>query len=285
MARVMEELDRVNESATSSAVFLAVEGLSMTFESPSRSGGDSLTVLDGLDLTVAPGEFVTIIGPSGCGKTTLLNCVAGLSTPTGGTMYLDGVELRGPGPDRAVVFQQASLLPWRTVARNVAYGLELRRELRRAEIAERVRRAIELVGLKGFEHHYPHQISGGMQQRVNLARALVVEPKLVLMDEPFGALDALTREMLQDELSALAGSVQRATLFVTHDIEEAVFLGDRVVAMSRAPGRIIANIRVPFERPRSRDVGDLPEFKEIVKELRRLLRPVTADVDATTKED
>jgi len=281
----MEELDRVNESATSSAVFLAVEDLSMTFESPSRSGGDSLTVLDGLDLTVAPGEFVTIIGPSGCGKTTLLNCVAGLSTPTGGTMYLDGVELRGPGPDRAVVFQQASLLPWRTVARNVAYGLELRRELRRAEIAERVRRAIELVGLKGFEHHYPHQISGGMQQRVNLARALVVEPKLVLMDEPFGALDALTREMLQDELSALAGSVQRATLFVTHDIEEAVFLGDRVVAMSRAPGRIIANIRVPFERPRSRDVGDLPEFKEIVKELRRLLRPVTADVDATTKED
>ena len=281
----MEELDRVNESATSSAVFLAVKNLSMTFESPSRSGGDSLTVLDGLDLTVAPGEFVTIIGPSGCGKTTLLNCVAGLSTPTGGTMYLDGVELRGPGPDRAVVFQQASLLPWRTVARNVAYGLELRRELRRAEIAERVRRAIELVGLKGFEHHYPHQISGGMQQRVNLARALVIEPKLVLMDEPFGALDALTREMLQDELSALAGSVQRATLFVTHDIEEAVFLGDRVVAMSRAPGRIIANIGVPFERPRSRDVGDLAEFKEIVRELRRLLRPVTADVDATTKEE
>lgn len=280
----MEEVDRVNELPTSRAVFLAVEGLSMTFESPSRSGDDSLTVLDGLDLTVAPGEFVTIIGPSGCGKTTLLNCVAGLSTPTSGEMYLDGVELRGPGLDRAVVFQQASLLPWRTVARNVAYGLELRRELRRSEIAERVRRAIELVGLKGFEHHYPHQISGGMQQRVNLARALVVEPKLVLMDEPFGALDALTREMLQDELAALAGNTQRATLFVTHDIEEAVFLGDRVVAMSRAPGRIIANIRVPFERPRSRDVGDLPEFKEIVRELRRLLRPVTADVDATTKE-
>ena len=280
----MEELDRVNEPATSPAVFLEVDGLSMTFESPTRSS-DSLTVLDGLDLTVAPGEFVTIIGPSGCGKTTLLNCVAGLSTPTGGTMYLDGVELHGPGLDRAVVFQQASLLPWRTVARNVGYGLELRRGYKRSEIAERVRRAIELVGLKGFEHHYPHQISGGMQQRVNLARALVVEPKLVLMDEPFGALDALTREMLQDELAALAGTMQRATLFVTHDIEEAVFLGDRVVAMSRAPGRIIANIRVPFERPRSRDVGDLPEFKEIVRELRRLLRPVTADVDATTKED
>lgn len=280
----MEELGRVNEPATSPAVFLEVDGLSMTFESPSRSG-DSLTALDELDLTVAPGEFVTIIGPSGCGKTTLLNCVAGLSTPTGGTMYLDGVELHGPGLDRAVVFQQASLFPWRTVARNVAYGLELRREYRRSEIAERVRRAIELVGLKGFEHHYPHQISGGMQQRVNLARALVVEPKLVLMDEPFGALDALTREMLQDELAALVGTVQRATLFVTHDIEEAVFLGDRVVAMSRAPGRIIANIRVPFERPRNRDVGDLPEFKEIVRELRRLLRPVTADVDAATKED
>jgi NitT/TauT family transport system ATP-binding protein len=285
MAGVVEELGRVNEPAVDSAVFLAVEDLSMTFESPSRSGGESLTVLDGLDLTVAPGEFVTIIGPSGCGKTTLLNCVAGLTSPTGGRMTLDGNELRGPGPDRAVVFQQASLLPWRTVTRNVAYGLELRRELRRSEIRERVQRAIELVGLDGFEHHYPHQISGGMQQRVNLARALVVEPKLVLMDEPFGALDALTRELLQDELAALAQTVQRATLFVTHDIEEAVFLGDRVVAMSRAPGRIIADIRVSFDRPRSRDVGDLPEFKEIVKELRRLLRPVTADVDATTKED
>jgi len=281
----MEEVGRVNEPAVAPAVFLAVEHLTMTFESPSRSDGEALTVLDGLDLTVAPGEFVTIIGPSGCGKTTLLNCVAGLTNPTGGRMYLDGNELRGPGQDRAVVFQQASLLPWRTVARNVAYGLELRRKLRRAEIGERVQRAIELVGLDGFEHHYPHQISGGMQQRVNLARALVVEPKLVLMDEPFGALDALTRELLQDELAALAQTVQRATLFVTHDIEEAVFLGDRVVAMSRAPGRIIADIRVPFDRPRSRDVGDLPEFKEIVKELRRLLRPVTADVDATTKED
>jgi NitT/TauT family transport system ATP-binding protein len=266
-------------------VFLAVEGLEMEFSSPAGRGGEPLTVLDGLDLDVARGEFVTIIGPSGCGKTTLLNCVAGLSTQTGGSMYLDGAELDGPGPDRAVVFQQASLLPWRTVERNVAYGLELRRELRRSEIKERVRAAIDLVGLSGFESHYPHQISGGMQQRVNVARALVVEPKLVLMDEPFGALDALTREMLQDELSALAGTVHRTTLFVTHDIEEAVLLGDRVVAMSRAPGRIIADIRVPFERPRSRDVGDLPEFKEIVKELRRLLRPVTADVDATTKED
>ena len=264
----------------SRSVFLAIEGLTVRFPRPSKVGGGVTVVLDDIDLYVDSGEFVTIIGPSGCGKTTLLNCVAGLTEQTAGSMRLEGVELRGPGDDRAVVFQQASLLPWRTVQRNVAYGLELRRQHRRSEIAKRVQQAIALVGLSGFEHHYPHQISGGMQQRVNLARALATEPKLVLMDEPFGALDALTREMLQDELSALAGGMQRTTLFVTHDIEEAVLLGDRVIAMSRAPGKLIADIHVPFPRPRNRDVTDLPPFKEIVHELRRLLRPATADVDA-----
>jgi NitT/TauT family transport system ATP-binding protein len=264
----------------SRSVFLAIEGLTVTFARPSKTGGGVNVVLDDIDLYVDKGEFVTIIGPSGCGKTTLLNCVAGLTEQTAGAMYLEGVELRGPGDDRAVVFQQASLLPWRTVQRNVAYGVELRRRYRRSEIAERVQQAIALVGLSGFEHHYPHQISGGMQQRVNLARALATEPKLVLMDEPFGALDALTREMLQDELSALAADMKRTTLFVTHDIEEAVLLGDRVIAMSRAPGKLIADIQVPFPRPRSREVADLPPFKEIVHELRRLLRPATADADA-----
>jgi NitT/TauT family transport system ATP-binding protein len=254
-------------------VFLDIEGVSKRFVRTRRRVKHELHVLDDIELRVATGEFVTIIGPSGCGKSTLLNCVAGLTEQDSGSIRLEGTELTGPGPERAVVFQQASLLPWRTVQQNVAYGLQLRRSFSRSEIATRVARVIALVGLEGFEHHYPHELSGGMQQRTNVARALATEPRLVLMDEPFGALDALTRELLQDELSALAGRMEQTTLFVTHDIEEAVFLGDRVIAMSRAPGRIIADLAVPFSRPRTRDVMDTDEFKSLVRELRLLLRP------------
>jgi NitT/TauT family transport system ATP-binding protein len=254
-------------------MFLDIEHVSKQFVRTRRRTRHELHVLDDIELHVAAGEFVTIIGPSGCGKSTLLNCVAGLTEQDSGSIQLEGVELTGPGPERAVVFQQASLLPWRTVQQNVAYGLQLRRSSSRAEIAKRVARVIALVGLEGFEHHYPHEISGGMQQRTNVARALATEPRLVLMDEPFGALDALTREMLQDELSALAGRMEQTTLFVTHDIEEAVFLGDRVIAMSRAPGRIIADLPVSFSRPRTRDVMDTDEFKSLVRQLRHLLRP------------
>jgi NitT/TauT family transport system ATP-binding protein len=254
-------------------VFLDIEGLNKRFVRSARKGMQELHALEDIDLQVEGGEFVTIIGPSGCGKSTLLNCVAGLTEHDSGSIRLDGVELTGPGPERAVIFQQASLLPWRTVEQNVAYGLQLRRRFSSDEIARRVERVITLVGLSGFEHHYPHEISGGMQQRANVARALAIEPRLVLMDEPFGALDALTREMLQDELSALAGRMEQTTLFVTHDIEEAIFLGDRVVAMSTAPGRIIADLAVPFSRPRTRDVTDTEGFKSLVRELRLLLRP------------
>jgi NitT/TauT family transport system ATP-binding protein len=262
-------------------MFLEIEHVNKRFTRRRRKVMSELHVLDDINLTVEPGEVITIIGPSGCGKSTLLNCVAGLTEQDSGSIRLQGIELTGPGPERAVVFQQASLLPWRTVERNVAYGLQLRRQYSRAEIATRVERAIALVGLEGFEHHYPHEVSGGMQQRANVARALATEPTLALMDEPFGALDALTRELLQDELAALVGRLEQTTLFVTHDIDEAVYLGDRVIAMSRAPGRIIADLNVPFGRPRTRDVMDTEEFKGLVRELRLLLRPT----ESTTVAD
>jgi NitT/TauT family transport system ATP-binding protein len=250
--------------------FLEVENLSKTF-ARRRRGGEELLVLDNVDLTAARREFVTVIGPSGCGKSTLLNCIAGLTTYDSGRLAVDGHEVHGPGPDRAVVFQHASLLPWRTIERNVAYGVELRRELTRSEISKRVDEAIELVGLSGFASHYPHEVSGGMQQRANLARALAVDPELMLMDEPFGALDALTKERLQDELSLLAARLDRTTVFITHDIGEAVFLGDTVYVMSARPGRIDARIPVPFTRPRARAITTTPEFEAIVTDLRARL--------------
>jgi NitT/TauT family transport system ATP-binding protein len=262
-------------------VFLEIEHVDKRFTRRRRKVVSEVHVLDDINLTVDPGEFITIIGPSGCGKSTLLNCVAGLTDPDSGSIRLQGAELTGPGPERAVVFQQASLLPWRTVERNIAYGLQLRRQYTRAEIATRVERAIALVGLEAFEHHYPHEISGGMQQRANVARALATEPTLMLMDEPFGALDALTRELLQDELAALVGRLEQTTLFVTHDIDEAVYLGDRVIAMSRVPGRVIADLKVPFGRPRTRDVMDTEEFKALVRELRLLLRPTAREAAAS----
>jgi NitT/TauT family transport system ATP-binding protein len=250
--------------------FLEIENLSKTF-ARRRRGGDEQLVLDSIDLSAAQSEFITVIGPSGCGKSTLLNCIAGLTTYDSGRLTVDGREVHGPGPDRAVVFQHASLLPWRTIERNVAYGLE-------SEISARVKETLELVGLTGFGSHYPHEVSGGMQQRSNLARALAVHPELMLMDEPFGALDALTKERLQDELSALAARLKRTTVFITHDIGEAVFLGDTVYVMSARPGRIDARIEVPFARPRAREVTTTPEFEAIVTDLRsRLLGDSTPD--------
>lgn len=252
--------------------FLRIEHVEKTFVRKSRGKTSELYVLSDVSWHADRGEFVTIIGPSGCGKSTILNCIAGLTSYDAGSIVLDGMPIREPGLDRAVVFQSASLLPWRTVERNVAYGLQLRRELSRVEIDERVQKSIALVGLEEFEHHFPHEISGGMQQRANLARALAVEPKLILMDEPFGALDALTKETLQDELSALIGQIDRTTVFITHDIVEAVFLADRVLVMSTKPGRIIEEIAVPFPRPRQRELTGQREFERIIHQLRVLLR-------------
>jgi NitT/TauT family transport system ATP-binding protein len=240
-----------------------------------KSFGDETTstrALDGVSLTVQTGEFLTIIGPSGCGKSTLLSSIAGFLQPDSGTISVDGRPVDGPAEGRAVVFQQASLMPWRTVAKNIGYGLMLQRAVPRKEIADRVRAAVATVGLQGYEDHYPHQLSGGMQQRVNLARALATQPDVLLMDEPFGALDALTKEVLQDELLDIVNKRTATTVFITHDIEEAVFLGDHVVVMSARPGRIAHARELPFGRPRDRSLMTSPAFTTIVQELREMLR-------------
>jgi len=215
-----------------------------------RAGG----VLDALvevTLEIEPGEFVCLLGSSGCGKTTLLNLVAGFDLPTSGRVLVDGREVAGPDPSRMCIFQGYALYPWRSVLGNVEYGLEVGGvpRARRRGIAEEY---LRLVGLEGFSGHHPHQLSGGMQQRVALARALAVDPESLLMDEPFGALDALTRIRLQDEIARIAAERSKTILFVTHDVEESVFLADRIVVMAPSPGRIQRIIPVPLKRPRCR---------------------------------
>ena len=188
-----------------------------------------------------------MVGPSGCGKTTLLNILAGLVRPTAGRILVDGREVKGPGPDRGVVFQELAILPWRTVARNIGHGLEIQ-GVERRERERRVRQFIELVGLDGFDNKYPHELSGGMKQRVALARTLAANPVVMLMDEPFAAVDAQTRITLGEELNAIAQATKKTILFVTHNVEEAVFLGDRCCVLSRHPGRIKALIRIDIPR-------------------------------------
>src|SRR5690348_9322871 len=218
-----------------------------------------LTALAGVNLQVMDGEFVSIVGPSGCGKTTFLSVVDGLISASAGRILVEGKVVTKPGPDRAVVFQDASLLPWRTVLGNVLYGLECLRVPRR-EARERAAHFVALVGLAGFEHSYPHELSGGMQQRVNLARALVMDPKILLMDEPFAALDAQTREAMQEELLRIWKAAGKTVLFVTHQIDEAIFLSDRVIVFSARPGRVRESIAVDIERPRALRLKREPRF-------------------------
>jgi NitT/TauT family transport system ATP-binding protein len=202
-------------------------------------------------LDVGEGEFVAIVGPSGCGKTTFLNAVDGLLPISDGQLTLNGQSIKRPGRDRAIVFQQASLLPWRTVVGNVVYGLELQRRVPQTEALRRARELVQLVGLSGFEDAYPTELSGGMQQRVNLARALTTDPEMLLLDEPFAALDAQTREVMQQELLRIWEETRKTALFVTHDIKEAVYLADRVLVFTRRPGRVKREVRVELPRPRS----------------------------------
>jgi NitT/TauT family transport system ATP-binding protein len=221
-----------------------------------------LTALDGVNLQVMDGEFVSIVGPSGCGKTTFLSVVDGLIAASAGRILVDGIVVAKPGPDRAVVFQDASLLPWRTVLGNVLYGLECIGV--GARVAKgRASHFIEMVGLTGFEHHYPYELSGGMQQRVNLARALVMDPKILLMDEPFASLDAQTRELMQEELLQIWVKARKTVLFVTHQIDEAIYLSDRVVVFSGRPGRVKEIIPVEIERPRPLGIKREPRFHAI----------------------
>jgi NitT/TauT family transport system ATP-binding protein len=223
-------------------------GLRMEYYQP-RTGG-RLLALDNVNLAVEEGEFVTIVGPSGCGKTTFINIADGLLRPTAGKVLLDGKEVTGPGTDRAMVFQDPCLMPWRTVFKNVIYGLECRGLDGPAE-KERALNFIKLVGLSGFEDHYPHELSGGMQQRCNLARALTVDPEILIMDEPFAALDAQTREIMQLELLRIWNAAKKTVLFITHQINEAIYLADRVIIFGARPGRVKDVLKVDIPRPRS----------------------------------
>lgn len=225
---------------------------------------DPIPALANVSLSIEDGEFVCIVGPSGCGKTTFLNVVTGLLAPDAGRIEIAGRPIDGPGRDRATVFQQSRLLPWRTTLANVTYGMELQRKFERSEIQDRAAQFIKLVGLAGFERRYPAELSGGMQQRVNLARALATDPEILLMDEPFAALDAQTREFMQAELLRIWSHAGKTVLFVTHQIDEAAFLSDRVVVFGTRPGRLKQEFPVPFERPRSLALKRRPEFLTLV---------------------
>jgi NitT/TauT family transport system ATP-binding protein len=218
-----------------------------------------LEVLNNINLTVGRREIVSIVGPSGCGKTTLLRCVAGLNRLNGGQVRIEGQMVEKPLSTVSMVFQHFGLFPWKNLWNNIAYGLKLRRTPKE-EIERRVRDAIELVGLKGFENSYPHQLSGGMQQRAGLARALVMEPKLLLMDEPFSAIDAQTREQLQFEMLRIWDHRPTAMMFVTHAIDEAVLMGDRVIVLAGRPAHIRAVREVNLPRPRDRSLVSTPQF-------------------------
>src|SRR5204862_7752398 len=219
--------------------------------------------LSDVSFDVDDGEFMAIVGPSGCGKTSLLNIVCRLLLEKKKTVSIDNKKISGPGIDRAVVFQHSSLLPWRTIAGNVRYGMELQKRFDEATMRQRTDYFIKLVGLTGFERHFPSELSGGMQQRVNLARALASDPVVLLMDEPFAALDAQTREFMQAELLKIWAKARKTVLFITHQINEAVYLADRVAVMSARPGRLKAVFDVPFARPRTLSLKREPEFVEI----------------------
>ena len=250
-------------------------------------GRTAQPVLSEFNLHLQAGEFVSLIGPSGCGKTTLLRIVAGLLDATSGTVSVDGRISEGPSRDKAVVFQHFNLFPWRTALANAAYGLEIQ-GVPRKEREERAMRWLSKLGLEKFAHHYPGEISGGMRQRVGIARALAIEPKLLLMDEPFGALDALTREHLQGELQKIAESTSLTILFVTHSIDEAIYLSDRIVAMGTHPGRIIKEFAVDLRRPRyAYNFRAEHQYAEIRGEVWSLLeRELTkADEESSSEDD
>ena len=238
-----------------------------------------------VSLDLADGEFVCVVGPSGCGKTTLLNILAGLLTYDDGEVRIDGALINGPGINRATVFQQASLLPWRTVTGNVRYGMEMQRRFGEAEMRERADRFIRLTGLAGFEKRYPGELSGGMQQRVNLARALATDPQVLLMDEPFAALDAQTRELMQSELLKIWSSASKTVAFVTHQIDEAAFLADRVVVMGTRPGRIKQIFDVPFERPRSLALKRSVDFLALTDSIWKLVEEEASRINVISQPD
>ena len=253
---------------------IRVKALSKQFGTVDN-GNAAVLALSDIDFEVRDNEFVTVIGPSGCGKTTLLRIIAGLIPYQQGEVSIDSHPVTGPGPERAVVFQNFALMPWADVLGNVTFGLEVR-GVAKSDSEAKARELIKLVGLEGFERRLPKELSGGMQQRVGLARALAVNPQILLMDEPFGALDEQTRRLLQEQLLQLWERERKTVVFITHSMEEAVMLGDRVMLMTPRPGKVKEMIEVPLKRPRSRDVEKSPAFVEIKEYLWENLRAMQA---------
>jgi NitT/TauT family transport system ATP-binding protein len=253
-----------NDQQTAGGIPLRIEGVSKTFSGRARV----VEALRPVEMDIAAGEFVCLLGPSGCGKSTLLSIIAGLEDASSGTVLSDGRIVRGPGTDRVLLFQEAALFPWLDVQRNVEFGLREAGKPAKERVAT-ARRFIELVHLKGFERSYVHQLSGGMRQRVAIARALAIDPAILLMDEPFGALDALTRDRLHAELESIWASTRKTVVFVTHNVREAVALGNRVLVFSPRPGRIVREFRIDLPRPRSLEDHLLVDYAaEIMSVLR-----------------
>ncbi|WP_367319619.1 ABC transporter ATP-binding protein [Streptomyces sp. HUAS ZL42] len=273
------------QSTTSKIVF---EDVRKDFTVKDRTGAGQttrFTALDGIDLEIADGEFVVLVGPSGCGKSTLLELLGGLTQPTGGRILLDGEPVTGPGLDRGIVFQQYALLPWRTAQGNVEFGLEATGVPRRQRAAQ-AREFLDLVGLTGFEERHPHELSGGMRQRVALARSLAYDPDVLLMDEPFAALDTQTRESLQDELLRIWQRTGQTVVFITHGIDEAVYLGQRVAVMTSRPGRIKQIVPVALgSRAATDDLRSSPEFARHRHEIWSLLHDEVARAQQLEKEE
>jgi len=254
---------------------ISFERVAKTFQVKQRAGYgsklESFTAIKDVELEVNTGEFLVIVGPSGCGKSTLLDLLGGLTAPSSGRILLDGKAVTGPGMDRGIVFQQYALFPWLTALENVAFGLEVK-GLPEQERREQAQRYLELVGLKGFEHRHPHELSGGMKQRVAIARSLAYDPAVLLMDEPFAALDAQTREILQGELVKIWQASQKTIVFITHGIDEAVCLGSRVALMTSRPGRIKTIIDIPESLRLAEDRRAHPDFVEVRNNIWALLR-------------
>ncbi|BCB89908.1 ABC transporter ATP-binding protein [Phytohabitans suffuscus] len=259
---------------------IEIRGVSKTF----RGRHGDVHALRDVDLDIYANEFITVLGPSGCGKTTLLRLIAGLTKPDGGEVTLGGKRITGPGPDRSMVFQDFALMPWATVLTNVAFGLQVR-GVAKSERQDRAMEYVRMVGLESFARSYPHELSGGMQQRVGIARALAVDPTVLLLDEPFSALDEQTRRLLQEQLLQMWEAQRKTVVFVTHSIEEAVLLGDRVVLMSARPGRVGRAVPVSLSRPRFESV-DSPEgseeFMAVTRDLWQSLRAQAAEAVETS---
>ncbi|MER5806573.1 ABC transporter ATP-binding protein [Streptomyces sp. NPDC002033] len=267
---------------------IVFESVTKTFPAKDRKGGAGFTALDGIDLEIGAGEFLVVVGPSGCGKSTLLDLLGGLTRPTSGRILLDGRPVTGPGLDRGTVFQQYALLPWRTALGNVEFGLEATGVPRRQRAA-RAREFLDLVGLTGFEDRHPHELSGGMRQRVAIARSLAYDPDVLLMDEPFAALDAQTRESLQDELRGIWQRTGKTIVFITHGIEEAVYLGQRVAVITSRPGRVKEVVPVSFgdraTGAAGEDLRSSPEFARHRHEIWTLLHDEVARAQRLEKEE